>query len=92
MELLVIPSYPNPGDFDAVEGVLRKQADGFHDDHVCLAAPVLADQLVELITLFHADTGDALIGINAYKLPDGFHPLFYCGNRVSVLPRHKLPY
>lgn len=60
------------GDFDAVEGVSSKPADGFDDDHIHLAALALSNQFVELIPLFHAGAGDALIGINACQLPAGF--------------------
>jgi len=60
------------GDLDAVEGVSRKPADGFDDDHIYLAALALTDQFVEFIPLFHAGAGDALISVNACHLPAGF--------------------
>ena len=60
------------GDLDTVEGVSRKPADGFDDDHIHLTALALSDQLVELVTLFHAGAGDAFVGINACQLPAGF--------------------
>ena len=66
------------GDFDAVEGVPSKSADGFHDDHIHSASFALANQLVELVTLFHAGAGDALVGVNAHQLPAGFSVNPFC--------------
>ena len=60
------------GDLDAVKGVSGKTADGFDDNHIHTPSFALADQLVELIPLFHTGAGDALVGINAYQLPAGF--------------------
>lgn len=60
------------GDPDAVEGVSCKPADGFDDNHIYPASLALADQLIELIPLFHTGAGNALVGVNAYQLPAGF--------------------
>lgn len=60
------------GDPDAVEGVSCKPADGFDDNHIYPASLALADQLIELIPLFHTGAGNALVGINAYELPSSF--------------------
>lgn len=68
----------HPGDFDAVKGVSRKPADGFHNNHVHLAAPALANQLVELIALFHTGAGDALVGINPRQFPSSFPTDTFC--------------
>lgn len=66
------------GDPDAVEGVSRKPADGFDDNHIYPASLALADQLVEFIPLFHTGAGNALVGINAYQLPAGFPVNPFC--------------
>lgn len=60
------------GNLDAVECVSSKAANGFDDDHIYFAALALTDQLVEFIPLFHAGTGDTLVGVNACQFPASF--------------------
>lgn len=65
-------------DLDAVEGVSGKAADGFNDNHIYPASFALADQLIELIALFHTGAGDTLVSVNAYQLPAGFSVNPFC--------------
>lgn len=55
----------------AVDRISGKSADRFRDDEVHLAGHGIVDHLIEASAVLGACTGNALVGIDLYKLPFG---------------------
>ena len=64
--------FQHPSVLQAVEGVSCESGYRFGNDHIYLALFAVAHQPVEVIALFDARSGDALVGVDADHRPSGF--------------------